>query len=79
MVMIDFGGRILTVNPSLLRKDYDLLGDIEISLPPDDSEEPVPDASANFGQALWQSVSHGSIDFLELFSGSARLSQGGLV
>ena len=54
-----------------------MLGDIETPLPPDDSdpEEPAPDASASFGQAPWQSVSKGSLDFLELFSGSARLSQ----
>ena len=59
----------------ILRKDYDLLGDIEIPLAPDESEEPVQDGSAKFAHALWQSISKGSIDFLELFSGSARLSQ----
>ena len=51
------------------------MGDIEIPLPPDDSMEPVQDGSASSANALSQSVSKGSIDFLELFSGSARLSQ----
>ena len=50
------------------------MGDVEIPLPPDDSVEPQ-DASASFANALWQSISKGSIDLFELFSGSARLSQ----
>ena len=74
MVIIDLGTKVISVNQSLL-KDYDLLGDIEIPLPADDADEPVQDGSASFATALWQSVSKGSIDFLELFSGSARLSQ----
>ena len=75
MVIIDIGTKIISVNQSHLRKDYDLMGDIEIPLPPDDSVEPVQDGSASFANALWQSVSRGSVDVLELFSGSARLSQ----
>ena len=41
MVIIDLGTKIISVNQSLLRNDYDLLGDVEIPLAPDESEEPV--------------------------------------
>ena len=75
MVIIDLGTKIISENQSLLRKDYDLFGDIQIPLAPDDSNESGQDGSALFAHALWQSISNGSIDFLELFSGSARLSQ----
>ena len=74
MVIIDLGA-IISLNQSLLRKDYDLLGDIEIHLPPDVSAEPVQVGSASFANAVWHSISKGTLDFLELSSGSARLSQ----
>ena len=53
MAIVDLGTKINPVNQSLLRKYYDLLGDIKIPLPPDESEELVQDGSVSFAQALW--------------------------
>ena len=41
MVIIDLGTKVISVNQSLLRKDYDLLGDIEIPLPAEDADKQV--------------------------------------
>ena len=89
MATVDLGTRIIVVNQSLLRKDYDLLAQIDIPIRDDpqakpasesspiqqDAEQLVEDGSASYAHVLWQSVSHGKLDFLELFAGSARLSQ----
>ena len=48
MVIIDLGTKVISVNQSLLRKDSDLLGDIEIPLPAEDADEPVQDGSVSF-------------------------------
>ena len=40
-----------------------------------DEPETVEDGSASYTHALWQCMMQGKIDFLELFAGSARLSQ----
>ena len=57
MAVIDLETKIVPVNQSLLRKDNDLLEDIEIPLRPDESEERVQDGSVSFAQALWQRIS----------------------
>ena len=56
MVRTDPGTKIISVSQSLLRKDYDHLGDIETPLAPDDSAEPVQNGSASFADALWESI-----------------------
>ena len=42
---------------------------------PADTSEPVEDVSASYAHVLWQCMMKGKLDFLELFAGSARLSQ----
>ena len=86
MIGIDLGNRIIRVNESKLRKDHDHFGDINVPLnvepsaqvdsePPDDaSASTVPDGSASLAHALWQVVPQGKVHLLELFAGSARVS-----
>ena len=40
-----------------------------------DTDEVVEDGSASYAHVLWQCQMKGKLDFLELFAGSARLSQ----
>ena len=107
MVIISLGTRVVEVNQSLLRREYDFLEHIDIplsdttaqsaprsvppsvgvpspgnssssssSVPPGPEDEVlIEDGSASYAHALWQSITKGKIDFLELFAGSARLSQ----
>ena len=80
MVVIDLGTRVIQVNQSLIRKDYDLFEHIDVPLKPTDalaSEQAqlVEDGSTDFAHALWQCCMNGKIDVLELFAGSARVSQ----
>ena len=39
------------------------------------TDETVEDVSASYAHVLWQCMMKGKLDFLELFAGSARLSQ----
>ncbi len=40
-----------------------------------ENQRSIPDGSTSFANVLWEVISKGKIHFLELFSGSARLSQ----
>jgi hypothetical protein len=87
MAGIDIGSRILKVNISKLRKDYDHFADVEVPMidveqpnPPKipqvhDIHQETPDGAGTYASVLWQCVQVGKIDFLEFLSGSARLSQ----
>jgi hypothetical protein len=44
-------------------------------LAPAEADEPVEDGSTSYAYALWQCCMQGKIEFLELFSGSAQISQ----
>ena len=48
---------------------------VQGSAPAPTEPETVEDGSASYSHALWQCMMQGKIDFLELFAGSARLSQ----
>ena len=85
MVSVDTGKQVLRVNESKIRLDKDKWHDIDVPLGPDEDQPlsslvPKPPASATLAeedaiaQGLWQAVLKGKINFLELFSGSARLS-----
>ena len=91
MIGIDLGNRIIRVNESKLRKDHDHFSDINVPLDAEPSApvEPPPgldttddavstfvqDGSISFAHVLWQVCTKGKIDVLELFAGSARISQ----
>ena len=91
MVGIDLGTRILKVNISKVRKDINPIEDVEVPLDPvallsipvtDHASSLVQSDGAQIGvegftysSYAWQPVMTGKIDFLELFAGSARLSQ----
>lgn len=90
MVGIDLGTRILKVNISKIRKDHNPIEDVDVPLDPAgltasgvDPAILIQEADANqtgpetyrYSDFTWQPVHRGKIDFLELFSGSARLSQ----
>ena len=90
MVGLDLGTRIIKVNISKIRKDHTPIEDVDVPLDPAalaasdvDSAVLIQEADAKqvgpetfeYGNYTWQPVMRGKIDFLELFSGSARLSQ----
>ena len=90
MVVIDLGTRVIKVNQSLVRKDYDIFEHTPVTLSPeepapaenaaapapaDESASLVEDGSTSYAHVLWQCLMKGKLDLLELFAGSARVSQ----
>ena len=79
MVIIDLGTRIIKVNQSLLRKDFDphRHTDVPLSGVPDDVPDTAEDiaGSASLSRCLWQNTTVGKVDLQELFAETARVSQ----
>ena len=79
MVIIDLGTRIIKVNQSLLRKDFDPHRHTDVPLSgvpdavPDTAEETAE--SASLSRCLWQNTTVGKVDLQELFAETARVSQ----
>ena len=75
---------VMRVNQSKLRKDADEWYDVDLPVLDDSQPLETPSegtehadhvsGSHEYAQVLWEVTSTGKIDFLELFSGSARLS-----
>ena len=80
MVIIDLGTRIIKVNQSLLRKDFDPHRHTDVPLSGVPEIEHLPNTAeaeevSSFAHSLWQSTTTGKTDVQELFAETARVSQ----
>ena len=85
MAGIDLGARVVRTNVSKIRKGFDPIEDVDSPLDLSDGQdasgilmtadaEQASPSGHSFLECHWQPINKGKIDFLELFSGSARLS-----